>query len=181
MRGLMELANRRNIVKGSYPAFKAINYIPGPREFQGPQGEPGTTFTPVYGSLYANSQMLAESTTNVSFDTVGPSSRITLNITDDSITVNSPGVYTITFSTVLLISGDQPDPPRIISFVLSINGTPDFNKHIEFHNYFNQGEINTLSRTDQLLLNQGDVIRYFIPFTTSNNFYTAALVVTKVA
>ena len=177
----MDLTNRRKIVVGSYPAFKAISYIPGPRGFQGPQGEPGTTFTPVYGSLYANSQMLAETTTNVKFDTVGPSSRTTLDITDGSITVNSPGVYTITFSTVLLISGNQPNPPRIISFVLSINGIPDFNKQIEFHNHFNQGEINTLSRTDQLLLNQGDVIRYFIPFTTGNNLYTAALVVTKVA
>lgn len=177
----MDLTNRRKIVVGSYPVFKAINYIPRPRGFQGPQGEAGTTFTPVYGSLYANSQMLAETTTNVKFDTVGPSSRTALDIKDGSITVTSPGVYNITFSTVLLISGDPPDPPRISSFVLSINRTPDFTKQIEFHNHVNQGEINTLSRTDQLLLNQGDVIQYFIPFTTTNILYTAALVVTKVA
>ena len=104
----MDLTNRRKIVVGSYPVFKAINYIPRPRGFQGPQGEAGTTFTPVYESLYANSQMLAETTTNVKFDTVGPSSRTALDITDGSITVTSPGVFTITFSTVLLISGDPP-------------------------------------------------------------------------
>lgn len=64
------------------------------------QGVPPTVFSPVYGLLYMASSALALAASNVDFDTVVLSSGVTLDIVNDSITVNGSGIYTITYSTV---------------------------------------------------------------------------------
>lgn len=140
--------------------------------------EPST----VYGSLYNTVTVVPVITgTNVNFDTEGPSSGVTPDTVDDSITVNSSGIYTISFSTVINAFGPAATFHRV-SFSLSINGTPDLTKETvlvtETDNFI---RVNTLSRTDQVSLNQGDVIRIFINDATLNvNYRNSSLVVTKV-
>lgn len=137
-------------------------------------------FTPVYGSLYQTTGVLAVPGTNVDFDTVGPSSGVMLDITNDSITVNSSGIYTITFSTT---ASGSTEEVHSIEFNLSINGNPDPTKSTVFQILETSPftEIKTISRTDQLMLNQGDVIRIFIVSAYSAVYESSALVVTKVA
>ena len=162
-----------------YPKFRASDYpLSSPT---GPPGDPGPGITPVYGSLYSNSVYNAVSGTNFNFDTLGPSSGVTLSTTDDSITVNSSGVYTISFSTVINAS-DLEGATDAIDFRLSINETSILTKIISFQTLIAfKNEVDTLSRTDQLMLNQGDVIRVFIDTVSGNILYNnAALVVTKV-
>lgn len=137
-------------------------------------------FIPVYGSLYG-SALEAVTGSNVDFDTVGPFSGTTPNTVDDSITVNSQGVYTITFTTEVIASG-PPESFNSVVFRLSVNGTPIVTKQIEFQTFITlPGEVDTLSRTDQLELNQGDVIRVFILSSSGVSYFNPALVVTKVA
>ena len=166
-----------------YPTFRASDY---PLSFpSGPPGDPGSGITPViipvYGSLYSNAGYSAVSGTNVIFDTLGPSSGITLNTTDDSITVNSAGVYTISFSIVINAS-EIEGATNAIDFRLSINGTPITTSILSHQTLIAfKNEIDTLSRIDQFMLNQGDVIRVFISSISGNFLYhNAALVVTKV-
>ncbi|MGE7926886.1 hypothetical protein [Lysinibacillus xylanilyticus] len=137
-------------------------------------------FTPVYGSLYGTFGV-AVTDENVDFDTVGPSSGVTLNTVDDSITVNSSGVYTVTFSTEVF-STDVNLQVCTVIFRLSINGTPNVFKEIHFQtNLSTFIDFNTLSRTDQIMLNQGDVIRVSVIFANNTTYINPALVVTKVA
>jgi hypothetical protein len=182
---VIHLSSKRKIFKGGcggcYPTFRVSSCPLGPRGPQGEQGiqgEPGTAFTPVYGSLYVNTINSAVTGHNVKFDTDGPFSGVTL--TGSTITVDSPGVYTISFSTV--VSAFNPFT-QAVSFTLSINGTPDFTKDTEWSTEVNSIVMNnTLSRTDQLMLNQGDFIRIFIISASSDIiYYNSALVVTKVA
>ena len=131
--------------------------------------------------MYTQGILLAIDNSNVDFNMVGPSSGVTLDTTDNSITVNSPGVYNITFSTTIDILENAVS--NSIEFQLSINGNPDFVREIEF-TPFGTGtiEIDTLSRTDQVELAQGDAIRIFIPIVTGRITYSnSSLVVTKVA
>ncbi|WP_079526585.1 collagen-like triple helix repeat-containing protein [Halobacillus hunanensis] len=155
---------------------------PGP---PGPQGPPGPGVTPVYGSLSTEpgTGSPAISDTNVDFAIVGPFSGTTPNTADDSITVNSQGVYTVSFSTVVNAIGPEGSFANV-TFNLSINGTPDFSKQLDFQTLIatNVNEVDTLSRTDQLMLTQGDVIRVLIRSANGDIFYAdGALVVTKVA
>ncbi|SES45934.1 hypothetical protein [Psychrobacillus sp. OK032] len=179
-----------------YPTFRVSDCpLPCP---PGPQGDPGATgpagpgITPVYGSLYTTGNVLATGNTNVNFDMIGLSSGVTLDINDgptgNSITVISPGIYNISFSTTVRIVGEFEDGIHgEMEFRLSISGTPSLLQVIEFKT-FNSGndivfEAYTLSRTDQLALDQGDVIQILIdPIITGDISYTnSALVVTKVA
>jgi len=71
-----------------------------------------------------------------------------------------------------------------IIFRFSINGTPLATKQIEYQTFVTAAniEVDVVSRTDQLALNQGDVIRVAIVSSTGViNYDNAALVVTKVA
>lgn len=142
--------------------------------------EPPPVFTPVYGSLYGAAGVVGVDGTNVDFTTVGHSSGVTLNTVDDSITVNSSGVYTISFSTNVAAT-DFNQFCNVI-FNLSINGTPDITKGIEYRSgTSNARAVNILSRTDQIMLNQGDVIRVSVIFAFNISYSNPALVVTKVA
>lgn len=144
----------------------------------GPEPPPG--ITPVYGSLYTSGGVPAVSGTNVDFDTVGPSSGVTLDIINNSITVNSSGVYTITFSSPVNVNGEGS---LGITFHLSINGIPDPTKRTVYQIAGTPGftEISTVSRTDQIMLNQGDFIQIFIVSAASAGYDSSSLVVTKVA
>lgn len=178
------LLYRRKIIKcdcSNYPTFKVSSC---PREPQVEPDVPGTTVTPVYGSLYnGEPAMLAIQGTNVDFNIVGPLSGVTADVTNDSITVNSPGVYTISFSTNVFVSSVTPGDLRLVYFQLSINGNPDTTKQAGYQTVVsNFIEATTLSRTDQLLLNQGDVIQVSITTASAEAFYShSALVVTKIA
>ena len=189
IKGLINLSSKKRLFKKgcggcggsegckSYPTFK-VSSCPGES-----QEEPGTVFTPVYGSLYTPGSTVAIENSNFDFTTDGPSSGVTLNTTDNSITVNSPGVYTISFSTSIDTAGDT-GTNSFLAFRLSINLTPDATKEIALAkaNTSLIIDVTTLSRTDQLLLDQGDVIRIFIETAEGNiNYSNAALVVTKVA
>ena len=129
-----------------YPAFRASD---GTHSFpSGLPRDPGQGITTVYGSLYSNAGYPAVSGANVIFDTLGPVSGVTLNTTDGSITVNSPGVYTISISTVVIAS-DIEGATDAIDLSLSINGTPSLTKMISFQTLIEfKNEIDTLSRTD---------------------------------
>jgi len=165
----------------SYPTFKVSSCPLGPPVSQ---DEPAPIFTLVYGSLYnGEPAMLAITGTNVDFNIVGPFSGVTADVTSDSITVNSPGVYTISFSTDVFVSSVTPGDLRFVYFQLSINGNPDTTKQAGYQTVVsNFIEATTLSRTDQLMLNQGDVIQVFITTASAEAFYShSALVVTKVA
>jgi hypothetical protein len=48
---------------------------------------------------------------------------LTPDVTNDSITVNGPGVYTISFSTDVIMF-DEPGDSRVIFLNISINGNP---------------------------------------------------------
>lgn len=112
---------------------------------------------------------------------VGPYSGVTPNTINSSITINSSGVYTISISTIVIAFG--PPGVRSISLNLSINGNIDVAKELDFQSTFvnNALEI-TLSRTDQVMLNPGNVIQVLIFSATENVIYTkSSLVITKVA
>ncbi|WHT49502.1 hypothetical protein QNH10_08310 [Sporosarcina thermotolerans] len=165
-----------------YPPFRASN---GP--LSNPSGQPGDPgsgispdITPVYGSLYSNPSYSAASGANVFFDTTGPSKGITLNTADDSITINSSGVYAISFS-IIINASEVEGATNSIDFMLSINGTPITNYLLSHQTLIAfKNEIDTLSRTDQFMLNQGDVIRVSIGSVNGTFSYNnAALVITK--
>lgn len=163
-------------------SFSKVRVSSCPQEPIVPQDgpEPPPVVIPVYGSLYGTGGA-AVSGTNVDFDAVGPSSGVTLNIVDDSITVNSSGVYTITFSTE--VNTGTEGSFSNVTFRFTINGTPIIPSQISFQTAISPiNVVDTLSRTIQLMLNQGDVIRVFIFSATSDLSYAKpALVVTKVA
>lgn len=73
----------------------------------------------------------------------------------------------------------------LVFFNLSVNGTPDSSKIIRLSNTVSAlgYGYDTLSRTDQLMLKKGDVIRVFITeaYPTNISYFNAVLVVTKVA
>ena len=147
-----------------------------------PTQEEPVQFTPAYGSIYNVAGGNPTIDPNVNFDTVGPSSGTTPSTVDDSITVNSKGVYTVTVSIELRTS--SAGTSSNIIFRLSINGTPLATKQIEYQTFVAgaMNEIDLVSRTDQLALNQGDVIRVAIISSTGVITYdNAALVVTKIA
>ncbi|MEQ6855346.1 hypothetical protein AAHH17_12770 [Lysinibacillus capsici] len=165
----------------NFPRFRVSSC---PQEPTVPQNGPEPpVFSPVYGSLYRTSSTLSSPGTNVDFDTVGPSSGVTLDIVGNSITVNSTGVYTITFSTIVNAIGVAATL-HVVLFGLRINGIDDTTKQAIY-----QTEIltipksSTISRTDQVMLNEGDVIQIRIVASTVGNitYDDSALVVTKVA
>ncbi|WP_053075730.1 hypothetical protein [Lysinibacillus sp. LK3] len=147
-----------------------------------PTQEEPVQFIPAYGSIYNVAGGNPTINPNVNFDTVGPSSGTTPSTIDDSITVNSQGVYTVTFTIELRASSGGIS--NNIIFRLTINGTPLATKQIEYQTFVTAAniEVDLVSRTDQLALNQGDVIRVAIVSSTGLITYdNAALVVTKVA
>ncbi|MGR6897577.1 hypothetical protein [Rummeliibacillus sp. BSL5] len=147
-----------------------------------PTQEEPVLFTPAFGSIYNVAGGNPTTNPNVDFDTVGPSSGTTPSTVDDSITVNSQGVYTVTF-TIQLRASSAGTSSNII-FQLTINGTPLPTKQIEFQTFVAgaSNEVDVISRTDQIALNQGDVIRVAIVSSTGAITYdNAELVVTKVA
>ncbi|PGX77746.1 exosporium leader peptide, partial [Priestia megaterium] len=150
----------------------------------GATGATGVGIIPIYGSLSTQQGVGLPPTpgTNVDFGVAGPSNGVTPNTTDDSITVNSSGVYTISFSTEVNATGPNGGFAGVV-FRLSINGIPDAARQIEFLTAIASiNEADTLSRTDQLTLSQGDVIRVFIVATNGTISYAnATLVITKIA
>lgn len=165
----------------NFPRFRVSSCPLGPTVPQ--NGPEPPVFTPVYGSLYRTSSTFSLPGTNVDFDTVGPSSGVTLDIVGNSITVNSTGVYNITFSTIVNAIGVAATL-HVVLFSLRINGTDDTTKQAIYQTEIvTISKSSTLSRTDQVMLNEGDVIQIRIVASTVGNmtYDDSALVVTKVA
>ncbi|WP_336785259.1 hypothetical protein [Paenibacillus sp. MMO-177] len=156
----------------------------GPQGIQGPAGPPGPPgagYSPVYGSLYANSSHAAPAGTFLTFDTLGLSSGTSLSLSDNSITVNSAGVYAISFSSILS-NGSSEGGNILIRY--SINGdtaltvgqlqyrVPDLGTSHAF----------TLSSNILLLLNTDDTIQMYIVSNTSGEVRnsSSSLTVTKI-
>ena len=185
----------KRVLKGSYESCRGSDVCKNLSRFRvsscpnmSPQEEPAPPVaTGVYGSLTTTPflSFFAITGANVDFNVVGPFSGTTPNIVDDSITVNSDGVYTISFATaIILFSPENEDV--IVEFAITINGIFNpillLSKQIEITSL--NSEIDTLSRTALLTLNQGDVVRVLIVNSTGEekvSYFSAELVVTKVA
>ncbi|HHP1041519.1 TPA: hypothetical protein ACR3S6_005332, partial [Bacillus thuringiensis] len=156
--------------------------ITGPTGPTGATGETGAGFTPVFGSLITDPSAghAAIMNTNVDFDIIGPFSGVIPDITDNSITINSSGVYNISFSTGIS-AGTMSGGGGFVGFLLTINGIAQFSTQIQYAiGNTGTGVLDQLSRTDQLLLNQGDVLRIRINAGSQVTYFTASFVVTKV-
>ncbi|AOM11210.1 exosporium leader peptide-containing protein [Bacillus thuringiensis] len=154
----------------------------GPTGITGPTGPTGITgpIEQIFGSLFNPADSVL--TDNfVNFTVIGPFNGTTPSIVDNSITINSSGVYTISYSIVFISTNFAP---TFINgnVLLTINGA-DVGIVVAFQTEQTSanGEIVTLSRTDQLFLNTGDIIQcYFANVNGTFNFVSASLVVTKV-
>lgn len=179
------LSPKKSVCKGSYVSCvenKECNSYPRFRVSSCPSGPQESSLTPVYGSIIADIGNTAAMGMNVDFDTVGPFNGTTPNIVDNSITINTQGVYTISFSTELNAFGPVGLNPSVV-FRLTINGVQNPISEIIFRTHVSSttSELDTLSRTDLLTLNPGDVLRVLITNASGNIFYfNSVLVVTKV-
>jgi len=163
----------------SLSRFRVSSCPKGPTVSQ--NGPEPPVLIPVYGSLSSAlfSGIQPVINTNVDFSVIGPFSGTTPNIADDSITVNSQGIYTLSFSTDIAINNPEGLSSSVV-FIITKNGIPNFTIQLVYATRISAAD--TLSRTDQLMLNQGDVIRVFIGNANGDVTYSnATLVVTKVA
>ncbi|KFM99393.1 exosporium leader peptide-containing protein [Bacillus clarus] len=151
----------------------------------GPTGPTGSGVSPIFGSLYSDptSPTLATANTNVDFGVTGPFNGVIPSIVDDSITIDSSGVYTISYTLTMNINTPGFGTTASIFVILTINGsnTQSFILYETELSPTGVGVATTLSRTDQLLLNQGNILRCFITTVSGEIFITSSsLVVTKV-
>ncbi|MDM5194502.1 collagen-like exosporium glycoprotein BetA [Bacillus hominis] len=142
----------------------------------GPTGATGFGILPVFGTITSEIGIgfSAVVNTNVNLTIPGPVSGTTLNPVDNSITINTTGVYSISFSIVFAIQA-------ISSSILNLTINDSIQFAIETRVGGGSGLRATSARTDLLPLNQGDVLRVRIREATGDIIYSnASLVVLKV-
>ncbi|PFL68590.1 collagen-like exosporium glycoprotein BetA [Bacillus anthracis] len=142
----------------------------------GPTGATGLGILPVFGTITTDVGIgfSVVVNTNINFTLPGPVSGTTLNPVDNSITIDTTGVYSVSFSIVFVI---QAISSSILN--LTINDLIQF--AIETRVGGGSGLRVTSARTDLLSLNQGDVLRVRIRDATGDIIYSnASLVVSKV-
>ncbi|MCU5706909.1 collagen-like exosporium glycoprotein BetA [Bacillus wiedmannii] len=142
----------------------------------GPTGATGLGILPVFGTITSEIGIgfSAVVNTNVIFTIPGPVSGTTLNPVDNSITINTTGVYSVSFSIVFVIQA-------ISSSILNLTINDSIQFAIESRVGGGPGVRATSARTDLLSLNQGDVLRVRIREATGDIIYSnASLVVSKV-
>ncbi|MEK4928197.1 exosporium leader peptide-containing protein [Bacillus sp. FSL K6-1338] len=142
----------------------------------GPTGATGLGILPVFGTITSEVGIgfSAVVNTNVNFTIPGPVSGTTLNPVDNSITIDTTGVYSVSFSIVFVIQA-------ISSSILNLTINDSIQFAIETRVGGASGVRATSARTDLLPLNQGDVLRLRIREATGDIIYSnASLVVIKV-
>lgn len=109
---------------------------------------------PAFGSLRKESgQVIDVDGTRVDYDFVGPSANVTLNIVNDTITINESGVYEISMSLTLGIN-----PTDLARGVLFVNDIPLNFSAVSLTVTSNTLALATVSKTIQLDLLANDVI-----------------------
>lgn len=142
----------------------------------GPTGATGLGILPVFGTITSEVGIgfSAVVNTNVNLTIPGPVSGTTLTPVDNSITIDTTGVYSVSFSIVFVIQA-------ISSSVLNLTINDSIQFAIETRVGGGSGVRTTSARTDLLPLNQGDVLRVRIREATGDIIYSnASLVVSKV-
>ncbi|WP_336773621.1 hypothetical protein [Paenibacillus sp. MMO-58] len=154
---------------------------PGPQGIQGPAGPPGAGYSPVYGSLYANSSHAAPAGTFLAFDTLGFSSGTSLSLSDNSITVNSAGVYAISFSSIVS-NGSSDGGDILIRYSINGNTTLTVGQLQYRVPELGTSHVLTLSSNILLLLNTNDSIQMYIVSNTTGEVRnsSSSLTVTKI-
>ncbi|PES72573.1 exosporium leader peptide [Bacillus cereus] len=150
--------------------------ITGPTGVTGPTGTTGLGILPVFGAITSEIGIgfSVVVNTNINFTVPGPVSGTTLNPVDNSITINTTGVYSVSFSIVFAIQA-------ISSSILNLTINDSIQFAIETRVGGGSGVRATSARTDLLPLNQGDVLRVRIREATGDIIYSnASLVVSKV-
>ncbi|QWI17771.1 exosporium leader peptide-containing protein [Bacillus wiedmannii] len=179
-----------NLIGPTLPPIPPFTFPSGPTGMTGPTGATGFTgigitgptgatglgILPVFGTITSEIGIgfSAVVNTNVNFTVPGPVSGTTLNPVDNSITINTTGVYSISFSIVFAIQA-------ISSSILNLTINDSIQFAIETRVGGDSGVRATSARTDLLPLNQGDVLRVRIREATGDIIYSnASLVVLKV-
>ncbi|WP_144503668.1 collagen-like exosporium glycoprotein BetA [Bacillus mycoides] len=155
--------------------------IPGPTGatgigITGPTGATGLGILPVFGTITSEVGIgfSAVVNTNVNLTIPGPVSGTTLTPVDNSITIDTTGVYSVSFSIVFVIQA-------ISSSILNLTINDSIQFAIETRVGGGSGVRTTSARTDLLTLNQGDVLRVRIREAIGDIIYSnASLVVLKV-
>jgi len=150
--------------------------ITGPTGVTGPTGATGLGILPIFGAITSEIGIgfSVVVNTNINFTVPGPVSGTTLNPVDNSITINTTGVYSVSFSIVFAIQA-------ISSSILNLTINDSIQFAIETRVGGGSGVRATSARTDLLPLNQGDVLRVRIREATGDIIYSnASLVVSKV-
>lgn len=141
-------------------------------------GVTGSGVTPAFGMLNTDpvTDIPIVADTNIDFTMTGPFSGVILSTADNSITAGSTGVYAVTFSTGVSVFGEDSG---ILIMNFTINDTVNFLSQIRID--LNQGNRIMVSKTVLLSLNQGDVLRVLIRFSSGPVFIgDASFVVEKV-
>ncbi|RJS62793.1 exosporium leader peptide [Priestia filamentosa] len=149
---------------------------PGPTGATGATGPLGLL---VFGSIYQTPDQANGAVTgqNINFDVPGPFNGVTPDPLNNSIIVNTAGVYTITFNTV--ITGIAPTFNTNLRF--TVNNVPIPLTRIGLTDSPDTFITVTQSMTVQQQLNGGDQIRVRFDFAIGTLDYSSAtLVVTKV-
>ncbi|MES5893303.1 collagen-like exosporium glycoprotein BetA [Bacillus cereus group sp. RP43] len=142
----------------------------------GPTGATGLGILPVFGTITSEVGIgfSAVVNTNVNLTIPGPVSGTTLTPVDNSITIDTTGVYSVSFSIVFVIQA-------ISSSILNLTINDSIQFAIETRVGGGSGVRTTSARTDLLPLNQGDVLRVRIREAIGDIIYSnASLVVLKV-
>ncbi|KMP36837.1 exosporium leader peptide [Bacillus cereus] len=150
--------------------------ITGPTGGTGPTGATGLGILPVFGTITSEVGIgfSAIVNTNVNFTIPGPASGTTLNPLNNSVTIDTTGVYSVSFSIVFVIQA-------ISSSILNLTINDSIQFAIETRVSGGSGVSATSARTDLLPLTQGDVLRVRIREATGDIIYSnASLVVLKV-
>ncbi|MCU5107449.1 exosporium leader peptide-containing protein [Bacillus cereus] len=167
-----------NLIGPTLPPIPPFTFPTGPTGIgiTGPTGATGLGILPVFGTITTDVGIgfSVVVNTNINFTLPGPVSGTTLNPVDNSITIDTTGVYSVSFSIVFVI---QAISSSILN--LTINDLIQF--AIETRVGGGSGLRVTSARTDLLSLNQGDVLRVRIRDATGDIIYSnASLVVSKV-
>ncbi|EEM95200.1 collagen-like exosporium glycoprotein BetA [Bacillus thuringiensis] len=182
-----------NLIGPTLPSIPPFTFPTGPTGITGPTGATGFTgigitgptgvtgptglgILPVFGTITSEVGIgfSAVVNTNVNFTIPGPASGTTLNPLNNSITIDTTGVYSVSFSIVFVIQA-------VSSSILNLTINDSIQFAIETRVGGGSGVRATSARTDLLSLNQGDVLRVRIREATGDIIYSnASLVVIKV-
>ncbi|MCU5582878.1 exosporium leader peptide-containing protein [Bacillus toyonensis] len=165
------------------PPIQPFQFPTGPTGSTGATGSTGPTgptgtIVQIYGSLI-NAAGSAVNNTNIIFMSQGPFNGVTLNTVDNSITINSSGIYNVSFN-LTMISLSLAGALITAEVLLTQN---DLNTDFIFswQTVATGSDILSLSRTDQLSFNSGDVLRCrFVNVNGNFNYTNGSLTVTKI-